>query len=113
MNTIADSLARRLVPISVMILAASSAACSHSEARMKNLSTGQATQRWLDEQRNDINRADSEPYPAERAGMAAKRYNAGPATPGTPGTSTPSAGSASNPGAATANPGASAAGMMR
>lgn len=35
---------------------------------------GTATRAWLEEQRIGLNRAEVEPYPAERAGLAYKRY---------------------------------------
>ena len=67
---------------------------------------GTTSRVWLDEQRNNVNRADPEPYPASRAASAVQRYEA---TAGAP-TGGASTAGGSRP---TTGTGAAAGGMAR
>lgn len=92
-----------------LMLIGMGAGCASQTETRNNLTTGKATQAWLGEQRNDTNRAEPEPYPAERAGQALKRYQGSLEGSGAPATTTGSTGSTARSG----SPGSSTPGMGR
>lgn len=49
-------------------------AADDSKGNIAAKPVGTATRAWLSEQRGDVNRAEPEPYPAQRAAAAAQRY---------------------------------------
>ena len=61
----------------LLALSALASSPSHANETSGNITTrpvGTATRAWMNEQREGRNRAETEPYPAERAGMALRRY---------------------------------------
>ncbi len=63
--------------LALMLLAVTLLPVAHADEASGNIATkpvGTATRAWLNEQREGRNRAEPEPYSAERAGMALRRY---------------------------------------
>lgn len=68
----------RVAPLvlACLALALAAPAMSTETVRKDPQQVGTRTQTWLEEQRNGINRADPEPWPAERAAAALRKYEA-------------------------------------
>lgn len=63
-----------LLALTIGLVFTSTAMAEESASATARPAFGQNTRAWLDEQRNDVNRAEPEPYPASRAAAAVQRY---------------------------------------
>jgi hypothetical protein len=67
---------RLIAPVLVLLLAGhmSATRADETSGNIAAKPVGTATRAWLNEQREGRNRAEPEPWPAERAGAALRRY---------------------------------------